>query len=665
MKLPTFCYSIRFRLCIAAILFIIPQVIQIGVIQRRAQTDIDFASKERVGVAYLEMLRPLRMQLAKAEATGVSGPELQSAISVFKTGRQLFDDQLATHELSNGFSLSLAQVDRPAGIQIALRSLGNLTLGIGDNSNLILDPDLDTFYLMAMSVERLQDTIQDAALVTSAASAMARSAFGMGSALSGFESARLRFEASEERQLKSIVSVTKNLQEKGMPSELSAAFTSMTNAMSAFVNEANAIGSAWTNRNAITDSSRIVAAADRLANSINVAAAANSAELNRLLGARISRLEADRRIDILTCLFFGLLALGLTGVMTLRMLRVLYKLKLSLQQIATGNMKVEVSGVERRDEMGSVARAVVQLRDSVTEQLRTNFSEEKSDAIRLETRRAVKDVADQLHATTLGAVQNIEALGLELNQSSSFVASSANSTQSAISCSMAALEQSAVNVRAATEGMEELGRAVGEIAEQVAAAANVSRNASGQAVQAKERARDLQSSVVEIADIIKIVQQIAGQTNLLALNATIEAARAGEAGRGFAVVAQEVKSLSMQTSKATEEITQRIHTISGVSAAVGTAIEGMANAIGQVDEVAVAIAAAVEQHNVTTVEINMRVRESVDTASVVIGQIEEVSSMAETTGSIANDLDRLAGKLSHQVTHLRSETERLIGTLAA
>ena len=76
----------------------------------------------------------------------------------------------------------------------------------------------------------------------------------------------------------------------------------------------------------------------------------------------------------------------------------------------------------------------------------------------------------------------------------------------------------------------------------------------------------------KIGDVIKLIRDIAGQTNLLALNATIEAARAGEAGRGFAVVASEVKSLAVQTAKATEDISSQIQEVQN---STGKAVEAI------------------------------------------------------------------------------------------
>src|SRR5215213_315203 len=151
--------------------------------------------------------------------------------------------------------------------------------------------------------------------------------------------------------------------------------------------------------------------------------------------------------------------------------------------------------------------------------------------------------------------------------------------------------EASTNVETAASAAEEMSSSIGEISRQLAHTNNLVGVAVGEAAATNTQIGSLASAARKIGDVVKLIQNVAGQTNLLALNATIEAARAGEAGRGFAVVASEVKSLAVQTAKATEEIAGQI---AGVQTSTGAAVEvigRIADRMQEISEFTVAAAA--------------------------------------------------------------------------
>src|SRR5262249_52951661 len=149
---------------------------------------------------------------------------------------------------------------------------------------------------------------------------------------------------------------------------------------------------------------------------------------------------------------------------------------------------------------------------------------------------------------------------------------------------------------------DELTGSIGEIGRQLARTADIVRGAVDEAQGTNREITALAQAAQKIGDVIKLIRAIAGQTNLLALNATIEAARAGETGKGFAVVAAEVKSLAVQTAKATEDIASLIMAVQSATSGAVDAIGRIASRMQEIDSYASAVSSSVEEQSAATAE---------------------------------------------------------------
>ena len=221
-------------------------------------------------------------------------------------------------------------------------------------------------------------------------------------------------------------------------------------------------------------------------------------------------------------------------------------------------------------------------------------------------------------------------------------------------------EEASANVQAVASATEQLTSSVREIGRQVSESTRITGKAVEQASQSGASMQGLAEAAQRIGAVVELINSIAGQTNLLALNATIEAARAGDAGRGFAVVASEVKALAEQTAKATDEISQQILAIQAATRESVGSIQEIGATIASVNEIATAIAAAVEQQGMATAEIARNVQEAARGTQEVSSNIAGVSRAASETDQTATRMLSAANELSQQSDMLRTSVERFL-----
>jgi methyl-accepting chemotaxis protein len=227
-----------------------------------------------------------------------------------------------------------------------------------------------------------------------------------------------------------------------------------------------------------------------------------------------------------------------------------------------------------------------------------------------------------------------------------------------------AFNEASSNVETAAIAASELSTSIAEISRQLTRTSDVVRLATQEANATNGEITGLAAGAQKIGDVVKLIRNIAGQTNLLALNATIEAARAGEAGRGFAVVASEVKSLAVQTGKATEEIASHILGVQNSTSGAVEAIRQIAARMQEINEYTSAVAAAVEEQSAATGEISHNVASAAEGTGQAVAVLDEVAGAATETRASAEIMRDASQTVEAAVANLRLEVEDFLTKVA-
>jgi methyl-accepting chemotaxis protein/PAS domain-containing protein len=340
-----------------------------------------------------------------------------------------------------------------------------------------------------------------------------------------------------------------------------------------------------------------------------------------------------------------------------------------LRQVAEG--RTESNTIELKD--GRVVTLVgrpvpgggwLATHTDVTQQL---SAEKERDTLRQreQRRRAVDTAITSFRARVESVLKTVGLSATAMKAAARTLLTTSDITLQRTEGAVQGSNEASVNVETAATAAAELTSSIREISRQLAQANEVVRSAAADASATNNDISALAQVAQKIGDVVKLIQDIAGQTNLLALNATIEAARAGEAGRGFAVVASEVKSLAVQTAKATEEITREILSVQSCTTSAVTAIRAITQRMQDINYYTTEVAGSVGQQEAATGEISQNVASAAAGAKAIVATLDEVAGGVTQTRSSAQTMLAASEEVENATARLRSEVEDFLGTVAA
>jgi methyl-accepting chemotaxis protein len=370
----------------------------------------------------------------------------------------------------------------------------------------------------------------------------------------------------------------------------------------------------------------------------------------------------------------------------------LNRLGAGMGKLAAGDLSVEVDGQDRRDEVGTMAKALQVFKDNAlaakaveaeAERLRGEADADRAcaDAERRKTEADQAMIVSTL-AASLGKLANgdltaridaqFDGQYAQIKTDFNAALESMSEAMNAIVGATGAIRGGSDEIASASDdlsrrteqqaaSLEETAAALDEITATVRRSADGARQASEAATSAKSDAErsgavvaeavtamgQIEESSAKITQIIGVIDEIAFQTNLLALNAGVEAARAGDAGRGFAVVASEVRALAQRSADAAKEIKALISS----SAAQ---VERGVRLVGDTGEVLGAIASKVTEIDALVASIAMSAQEQATGLNQVNTAVNQMDQVTQQNAAMVEEATAAASSLKNETVGLSS-----------
>jgi methyl-accepting chemotaxis protein len=404
--------------------------------------------------------------------------------------------------------------------------------------------------------------------------------------------------------------------------------------------------------------------APRLATAANLAQI--SLETARRYAAQQKTIAAQELIGQIVLLICAALV-ALVSIICLRrhVTAPLRRIRDAMIALADGDLSIATEFLERKDEIGGLARAMSTFKMNAQEKAGIEKEQQAHTAKSIERQRTMDRHIATFEEQMSRALASLSSASDQMRTTSDEMSNISVETSSQIVSTERASGDASLSVQNVASASEELSATIADIARQSAQAASFAAQAVEQAAKSDRTVQGLAESAGRIGTVVELITSIAAQTNLLALNATIEAARAGEYGKGFAVVASEVKSLASQTARATDEIADHISAVQMVAQDAVAAIKAIGGTIGQVSQVAASIAAAVEQQGAATREISASTQVAAASTVKVSEGISGATAGAEAAGDAAQNVMMAAQALDSETSALRNQIHTFLDQIRA